>query len=87
MEAEPLDLKLSDEEINSVENRTAPTIPRDEINDDDIYNRAIADCATAKAAWGIVEWLDKEGVWHAIEKAHLTLARHLEAQGIQKPTE
>lgn len=70
MEAEPLDLKLSDEEINDAM-----------IHDPGIgsHGRAIADAASAKTGWAIVaglgEWWDEQ------------VAKDLEAQGMQRPSE
>ncbi len=85
---QPLDLKLSDEEIHTVNNLTmeepSTPIPSDEIHDaiDEFYDRAIADAATAKAAWSILDFIYENGTvegWNALREA-------LEAQGIQKPT-
>ena len=89
---QPLELKLTDEEIHTVNNLTmeepSTPIPSDEVHDaiDEFYDRALADTATAKAAWGIVEWMDTKfpSLTKILIREYIESA--LEAQGIQKPT-
>ena len=80
MTSEHLELGLTDEEM-----------PYFETGKDDeairVVFRAIADAATAKAAYAIVEWLTakwKDDCLDEMDKAP-ALEAALEAQGIQKP--
>ena len=75
MSTQSLDLKLSDGEIDDLYEQYDGTTAR-----------LIADAATAKAAWGLVEWLKEKGYRTPSSLAHVELHYELQvAQGIQKP--
>ncbi len=91
---ETLDLRLTDEEIESAEETAFETLG-DGRNDRDVhFDRTIADAATRKAAYGIVEWLKDradpyapgpQGAF-ALKQAAFALAEvHLPAAGVQRP--
>ena len=87
MSTQPLDLKMSDEELNAFD-------LRDEC--DPMYGvsgeqlRPVAELATAKAAWELVNWL-RQDKWGHIRKQDTygymmdALEEILEAQGIERP--
>ncbi len=94
MEAQPLDLKLSDEEIakhvTEVIDGSGPLPSAEEMA------RGVADAASRKAALGLVGWLDtafadatedKGGILNGDEVISILtdLALAFRAQGIQKP--
>lgn len=81
---EPLNLKLSDEEIakhvTEVIDGSGPLPSAEEMA------RGVADGATAKATWGIQEWLKEFIDLDAHRQTWEYCVDFLEAQGIQKPS-
>ena len=73
MTPQSLDLKLTQDEIDDADFEDHSVAA--------LNLRAIADAATAKAAWGIYDWLDDTGELRLL----WGLEQFLEAQGIQKP--
>jgi len=76
--SEPLELELTDEELTKSSGWGSGW---------PMGGRAIANTATAKAAWEIVEWLISAAHQDDGAFAGGWLSSILEAQGIQKPTE
>ncbi len=82
----PLDLNLTDEEKQTIEDRVnlRSRDPEDFLR---AYADDLADAGVAKAAWVIVEWLTEHAneIYDHVDSPDIMLAEALESQGIQKP--